>query len=349
MDNSSNLNSEEFISTLKTNLYSGRIFVQTPKGKVLEFPEGACVIDFAYAIHSDIGNFCVGGKINNKMVPISTKLSNNDIVEIITSQTSKGPSRDWLNIVKTSESRDKINAFFKKQLKDENIKNGKQIMEIAIKNKALSPATLLDEEYLQPVLYKYAFNSSDELFAAVGYGSITSTQVLNKLMQEYDKKQSILRPAKVLTSLVVKKNKDGVLVDGDSGMMIRFAGCCAPILGENIIGYISRGRGVTIHKCDCNNVQYLEQERLIKAEWADKSVTYKIATINIVAMQTDDFIAKLTFAFANLHYSIVAFETRNIADKINCSVKIKINNDNNTNKLVKIIKEFDNVLEVDVK
>lgn len=349
MDNSSNLNSEEFIETLKTNLYSGSIFVQTPKGKVLEFPEGSCVIDFAYAIHSEIGNACVGGKINNKMVPISTKLSNNDIVEIITSPTSKGPSRDWLKIVKTAQARDKINAFFKKELKEDNIKNGKQILELAIKNKGLSASDILSEQNINDVLYKFAFNNADELFAAVGYGSITSTQVVNKLIQEYEKRENENKPAKVLTSLVVKRGKDGVLIDGDSGMLVRYAGCCNPILGEDIVGYISRGRGVTIHKADCHNVQFLEKERLIKAEWADKSTTFKIVNVNIFAKTDDNFIAKLAFTLANMQYNIVSLDTKNLPDRIICNLKIKTNNNDNLTRLDKAIKSLDNVMEVNIK
>ncbi len=349
MDNSSNLNSEEFIETLKTNLYSGSIFVQTPKGKVLEFPEGSCVIDFAYAIHSEIGNACVGGKINNKMVPISTKLSNNDIVEIITSPTSKGPSRDWLKIVKTAQARDKINAFFKKELKEDNIKNGKQILELAIKNKGLSASDILSEQNINDVLYKFAFNNADELFAAVGYGSITSTQVVNKLIQEYEKRENENKPAKVLTSLVVKRGKDGVLIDGDSGMLVRYAGCCNPILGEDIVGYISRGRGVTIHKADCHNVQFLEKERLIKAEWADKSATFKIVNVNIFAKIDDNFIAKLAFTLANMQYNIVSLDTKNLPDRIICNLKIKTNNNDNLTRLDKAIKSLDNVMEVNIK
>ena len=349
MDNSSSLNSEEFIETLKTNLYSGRIFVQTPKGKVLEFPEGSCLIDFAYAIHSEIGNTCVGGKINNKMVPLSTKMNNNDIVEIITSQTGKGPSRDWLNIVKTSQARDKINAFFKKELKEENIKNGKQILELAIKSKGLVPAKILDNQNLNSVMFKYAFNNEEELYAAIGYGSLSSNQVVNKLIQEYEKRENENKPPKILTSLIVKKNKDGVLVDGDSGIMVRFAGCCNPILGENIIGYISRGRGVTIHKCDCQNIQYLEPERLISAEWADKSVSYKIVNINIVAKQKDGFIAKVTFVLSNLQYNIVGFDTKNVSDKMYCNIKVKTSFEDNLTKLDKALKNIEDILEVNIR
>lgn len=349
LDTSESLSSEEFIETLKTNLYSGSIFVQTPKGKVLEFPEGACVLDFAYAIHSDIGNYCTGARINGKMVPISTKLSNNDIVEIITSSTSKGPSHDWLKIVKTAQARDKINAFFKKELKEDNIKEGKQILELAIKNKGLSPAVILDDQYINSVLYKFAFNTADELYASVGYGSVTSTQVVNKLINEYEKRQNVSKPVKTLTSLVVKRDKDGILIDGDSGILVRYAGCCNAIPGEDIVGYISKGRGVTIHKADCLNLNYLEQERLIKAEWAEKEYGNKVVNLSIVAKQQDDFIAKLAFTFANDQYNILSLDTKVVADKVYCNVKIKTKTGDNLSKLTKDLNNIQNIMEVTVK
>ena len=346
MDSSENLSSEEFVETLKTSLYSGRIFVQTPKGKVIEFPEGSCVIDFAYAIHSDIGNSCVGGKVNGKMVPISTKLANNDIVEIITSPNSKGPSRDWLNIVKTAGARSKINAFYKKEFKEENIKDGKQIIDVALKDKGLVPNKILTEKILEAVVSKYAFNTPDEMFAAVGYGSLSSNQVVNKLVQEYDKENTSNKFKTNISTIVVKKNKEGVLVDGDSGMMVRYAGCCNPILGEDIIGYISRGRGVTIHKCDCNNLKYLESERLINASWAEKNIDYKVFNLNILANQTDDIITKIAQAISHLNFNIIGLETKYISDKLLCNVKIKLPKNADIDNLEKTLLKLNNILEV---
>lgn len=345
MDASSSLSSEEFVETLKTNLYSGRIFVQTPKGKVLEFPEGSTILDFAYAIHSDIGNYCVGGKINNKLVPLNTKLNNNDIVEILTSQTSKGPSRDWLNMVKTAGARNKINTFFRHELKDENIKNGKQMIELAIKNKNLSSAKVLEEDIIKNTISKFAFNTADEMYAAVGYGSVSTNQIVNKLCAEYDKKYKI-EEKKQFNAIVVKKTKDGILIDGDSGMMVRYAGCCNPILGEDIVGYISRGRGVTIHKCDCLNLKYLEQERLINAEWADKSGEYKIGNISVMAEYTDDIITTITTLIANMKYSIVSLETKFSGANIICNIKVKLTKKEDLDKLITKIKNINNVLEV---
>lgn len=346
MDASSSLAPEEFVETLKTNLYSGRIFVQTPKGKVLEFPEGATVLDFAYAIHSDIGNSCIGGKINNKMVPLATKLNNNDIIEIITSSTSKGPSRDWLNIVKTAGARNKINSFFKHELKEENIKNGKQIIEIAIKNKGLNYAKVMEEDIAKKALSKFAFNTLDEMFAAVGYGSMSSNQVVNKLISEYDKKYAEKQTSNNFSTIVVKKTKDGILIDGDSGMMVRYAGCCNPILGENIVGYISRGRGVTIHKCDCLNLKYLEKERLIAAEWADKTSNNKIANISVLASFSEDFITTLTQSIINMKFNILSLETKFTAGNILCTIKMKINNIDDRDKIISKIKKIENVMEV---
>ena len=349
MDASSNLNSEEFVETLKTNLYSGRIFVQTPKGKVIEFPEGATVLDFAYAIHSEIGNSCIGGKISGKMVPLGTKLSNNDIVEIITSPNSKGPSRDWLSMVKTAGARSKINAFFKHELKDDYIKTGRSMIELALKNKNLQPNKVMTDEIFAQVLYFYAFSTTDELFAAVGYGSITTTQVVNKLIREYEKISNQNLENNKVSVVVVKKNKDGVLIDGDSGMLIRFAGCCAPILGEEIVGYISRGRGVTIHKSTCPNLQYLEAERLIKANWADMPSNYKVIELSVISNEDEKLISNISLVMANLHFGILSLETKRSMDKIICNLKIKTTEVSDKDKIIANIKKINNVLEVNVK
>ena len=349
MDNSEGVSSEEFVETLKTNLYSGRIFVQTPKGKVLEFPEGATVLDFAYAIHSDIGNSCIGGKISGKMVPLGTKLKSNDIVEIITSPNSKGPSRDWINIVKTPTARSKINQFFKKVLKDDYIKNGKSMIELAIKNKGLVPSKVMAEEYFASAMKFYAFGSLDELYGAVGYGSVTINGVVNKIIKEYEKINNKDKEREISTVVTVRKNKDGVLVDGDSGMLIRFAGCCSPVLGESIVGYVSRGRGVTIHKENCENLQYLESERLIKADWADKPSGYVVKEVNILASQDEKLISNISITLANMQFGILSIETKNSADLFVCDIKIKMPTNCDLNKLLLALRKINNVLEVKIK
>ena len=265
VENAKNMSNEDFINTLKSDLYDGVIFVQTPKGRVLEFPEGATAIDFAYAIHTDIGNSCVGARINQKMRPLNTPLTNGDIVEIITSTQSKGPSRDWLKMVRCNNTKSKIRAFFKSEMKEENIKTGKSILSEQVQAKNFSISQLITEEYMDEVLEKYNFENEDELYAAIGGGSLSAGQVVGKFIALWNKDHKIeVLPTKVVQ---LKKNKDGVLIDGDSGLLVRFAGCCTPIEGDEIIGYISRGKGVTIHRQSCPNLKYLEPERLIGAQW----------------------------------------------------------------------------------
>lgn len=353
METSKDLSTEEFIDTLKTNLCEGQIYVQTPKGKVIEFVEGATVLDFAYYIHTDIGNMCVGAKINGKIKPLSTKMSNGDIVEIITSQNSKGPSKDWLKIVKTSTAKSKINSYFKKELKEENIKLGISMLEQAIKAKGYSPNKIMIDKYLALEQFKFVFNTKEELFASIGYGSVPVNNICNKLIQLYEQDnnnsiESVGDINKIENSLVIKRNKDGVLIDGDSGMLIRYAGCCSPMFGEEITGYISRGRGVTIHRADCINLKYLEKERLISAKWDEniKSKTTSVV-IKIISSKSDNFLAKLTQSISSAGYRILGLDSKeNMNGKIVTSTKIEVSKQEDLTKILKIIKEINNVEEV---
>ena len=233
LENAQELSSEEFLETLKVDLYGESIFVQTPKGKVLEFPLGATIIDFAYAIHSGVGNTCVGAKINGKIVPITSTISNGDVVEILTNPNSKGPSRDWLAHIKTSSARSKIRAFFKSELKDENIRIGKSILEQAVKSKNLNITKILKEEYLFDIANSMMMESLDSLYAEIGAGSLSANSIVGRLVNRYNKDKTFDFKENIIT---VKKNKDGVLVDGDSGLLIRYAGCCSPITGDEIVG-----------------------------------------------------------------------------------------------------------------
>lgn len=352
MESSKDLSSEEFIKTLKINLCEGQIYVQTPKGKVLEFVEGATVLDFAYAIHSDVGNYCIGAKVNGKIKPLGTKLQNGDIVEIITSQNSKGPSKDWLKIVVTSNAKSKINNYFKHEKKEENTKLGLSMLEQNIKSKGYSPTKILVDKYLDMSHFKFAFKTKEELFAAIGYGTVSSNNVCNKLLQLYEADH----PQEVVTnfpnqnsspSLLIKKNKDGILVDGDSGMLIRYAGCCTPVFGEEIIGYISRGRGVTIHRKDCPNLKYLEQERLIDAVW-DDSVTSKSTSvvIKIISATSDGFLAKLTQEILASGYKILGLESKVSGDRTNTTLKTEVKKLDDITKLVDLLKLIGGVEEV---
>lgn len=340
LENSNELSSEEFLETLKVDLYGEAIVVQTPKGKILEFPLGATVIDFAYAIHSEVGNTCVGAKINGKIVPITTELSNGDVVEILTNQNSKGPSRDWLLHVKTSSARSKIRAFFKSELKDENIRIGKAILEQAVKTRNLNISKILKEEYLLEIAKSMMIEELDGLYAEIGAGSLSANNVVGRLVNLYNKEKTLELKENKIT---VKRNKDGILVDGDSGLLVRYAGCCTPVTGDEIIGYISRGKGVTIHRKGCQNLKYLEPERLIKAEWQDSLVSDFIAVIKVLADNTNAVVNSLNNAARDLKTKLKGFGYREIKGELVFEIVIQISN---KAELDKIMNSFEAIKDV---
>ncbi len=344
MENGKNLSSEEFVETLKTNLYRGEIFVQTPKGKVLEFPEHATVIDFAYAIHSDIGNKCVGARVNNIMRPITTELKNGDVVEIITSPTSKGPSRDWLNIVKTSSARTKIKSFFKNELKDENIKDGKTILDLAAQSRGLVLSSIMSQKALDEVLLKFSFDNEDDMYAAIGSGSINATQIISRLVLIYEKEHAIKN--QTATTIKVHTSKDGVLVDGTTGLLARYAGCCNPVSGEPIIGYISHGKGVTIHRHDCPNLKYLERERLISAEWDDKAHREFIAEIKVFAHNEIGLVVKIMSLMADMKVNLKKITANEKNDDAVCEMVMLVKNIDELKKIMDAIETIKSVKKV---
>ncbi len=330
----------EFLETLKVDLYGESIFVQTPKGKVLEFPLGASVIDFAYAIHSQIGDSCVGAKINGKIVPISTKLSNGDVVEILTNQNSKGPSRDWLQFVKTSSARNKIKVFFKSELKEENIKLGKNILEQSIKAKNFNFNKEEKENYLLEIANNLMMDELDSLYAEIGAGSLSVNSVVGRLVNLYNKDKSFNLKE---NHIVIRKNKDGILIDGDSGLLIRYAGCCSPVTGDDIIGYISRGRGVTIHRANCQNLKYLEKERLIKAEWQDNLTNEFVAVIKVHADNKNSVINALNTSARQYKNKLKGFAYKELDDELIFDITLVVSN---KLELDNIINSFSNLKNV---
>ncbi|MBP3431349.1 MAG: bifunctional (p)ppGpp synthetase/guanosine-3',5'-bis(diphosphate) 3'-pyrophosphohydrolase [Clostridia bacterium] len=343
LDSTNDMSSEEFLETLKVDLYGESIFVQTPKGKVMEFPLGATIIDFAYAIHSDIGNSCVGGKINGKIVPITTELSNGDVVEILTSQNSKGPSRDWLLHVKTSSARSKIRSFFKSELKEENIKIGKSILEQTIKGRNLNITKEQKENFLLEIVETLMIDDLDNLYAELGAGSMSANNIVGRLVNLYNKEKSMQIKNNVIT---VKKNKDGILVDGDSGLMVRYAGCCTPVTGDDIIGYISRGRGVTIHRAGCQNLKYLEPERLIKAEWQENMYADFIANIKVHADNENDVINALNNSAREFKNKLRGFGYKVIKDELVFDIAVQISNKVELESLINSISNVKKVRKV---
>ena len=258
---------DELASSLGQDIYNNDIFVQTPKGKVVYLPSGSTPIDFAYAIHSEVGNKCVGAKVNDKMVPTTSELKNGDVVEIITNTNSKVPSRDWLKICKTSEARSKINSFFKKNMKDETIKLGKTMLEGAIKEKGYSVSKLMHG--LDEILKQYNYSEEDELFANIGTGAIPPKGIANKLASSFQKqvKASIETPERNTTVSLVEPTEKQIDLKGLNNILMKFANCCHPMYGDDIVGFISAGRGIIIHRKVCPNISYFRESRLIEAFW----------------------------------------------------------------------------------
>ena len=325
--------SEEFISSLKVDLFSDEIFVFTPKGEIVDLPRGATPIDFAYRIHSAVGNKCVGAKVNGRIVTLDYQLDTGDFVEIITQQNSKGPSRDWLKIVKTSQAKAKIRNFYKKELKDENIATGKSMLEAEAKRQASSLPVLMKTEYAEPILRKFSFADLNDLYAAVGCGGITAAHVITRLREEQRSHEKPLVPVmpRVATEQPVARGgksnaKDdmGIRVAGLPGCQVHFAKCCTPLPGDEIIGYITRGRGVTIHSCECVNVnQSHDPARWIEAEWSDTTNSSYNGSIQILAVDRSNLLADLMSYLSAQKVSICAVNAR-VNSNQTCTIELTL-------------------------
>jgi len=305
--------SKEFMESLRIDFFSDMVFVFTPKGDVKEFVQGATPLDFAYSIHSAIGNKCVGAKVNGKIVQLSYEMVSGDIIEIITSNSSNGPSRDWLKIVKTTQAKSKIRNWFRKEMKEENIVKGKDMLEREAKRKGYEFQTLFKTEWVKSVFKKFTLQSTDDMYAAVGYGGITTGQILTKLIGEYRKEHKIDAAMQKVASKPKKATvASGVIVKGYDDMLVRFAKCCNPVPGDKIVGYITRGRGVSVHRLDCSNVGTVdfEEERMIDVAWAkDESSSYNVE-IQVSADDRSGLIAELTNQLYDMGYSITSVNAR---------------------------------------
>ncbi len=302
--------SKEFISALKTELYSHELLVFTPRGKVISLPPDATPVDFAYAIHSEVGNHCTGARVNSKIVPLTTTLEVGDVVEIITSPNSKGPSRDWLKFIKSSSAKAKIRQFYKNELKEENIRVGQTKLEEEAKKKGFSLSELLNEESFKRISERFSFGEMEEMFAAVGYGSITVNQILFKLIDYYRKETPL--PFEVHAGDGGGRTPGGVLVNGQAGMLLHFAGCCSPVPGDEIISYTSRGRGTVIHRADCSNLRGVDPHRLLPASWqiaAGVKQRYN-ANISIRATEQGAALSVLSSVVSEMKLSITAVNGR---------------------------------------
>ena len=343
--------SGELIESLKTDVYNSELLVFTPKGEVVSLVKDSTPIDFAYRIHTHIGHKCVGAKVNGKIVPLSTTLSVGDIVEIITSNNSKGPSWDWLKIVKSNGARAKIKSFFKKAMSEEDkAKLGKQMLENEAKNKGYTLSTLLTESGFEKLSQKLSFSSVDEMYASVGIGAVTVNQVLGKLIDYYKKEApvDVSHYPQSITTKVVHSTGD-VTIKGVDGLLIRFAGCCNPVPGDEIIGFVSRGRGVAVHRKDCPNMKWEDPQRLIQAEWTGKvgKEGYTVS-LRIQAKEDSTVLAYLSNGCSKYNIFILAINGR-IDGKNHLSIvdtTLKINKKEDLDNLIRDLKKERSIYDV---
>lgn len=343
---------KEFMETVKVDFFSDEVFVFTPKGTVIDLPVDSTPIDFAYRIHTDIGNRCIGAKVNGKMVTLDYKLKTGDIVEIVTSSNSKGPSRDWLNIAKSSQAKAKIRQWFKKSFKVENLDKGKELIEKEIKRQGLNFSETMKSEYIDALLKKYNYPPIDDLYCAVGNGSFSAYQVISRLKEEIrrieqnnEQNKDVLKLNEKDKQQVRKERtenkKPGIEVKGEKDLLIRFAKCCNPVPGDEIIGFITKGRGVSIHRKDCKNFSHIsneEPERVVEADWTGEHTTDFLADIQIEAYDREGLISDITNVITNSKTPIKAINARtgkNMIAIISMTLQV-----NDVEELEKIMKEF---------
>ena len=339
---------KEFMETLKKELFSDdEVFVFTPKGDAIDLPKDSTPLDFAYRIHSAVGNKCVGAKVNQRIVTLDTKLQTGDIVEILTSPSSKGPSMDWLKIVKTTEAKSKIRAYLKASLRDENILLGRDMIEKEARRQNLDPAKLLKAEYLEKIQRKQGFKTADDIYAAVGFGGMTAMQVVMRLNEEYKRaarEEAPLppepKPERPSTLKKKQKKEQAVFVKGEEGMVVRFAHCCNPVPGDDIVGYITRGRGVSVHRKDCINLKdaSMENVRMIEVSWNTGAASSFNADVQLIAYDRSGIIASLTTMIAGMNIPLLAISartTRNKTTVINLTLEVK-----DKEQLSQVMKQF---------
>ena len=346
---------QEFLNTLKTELFEDEVYVFTPKGDIKVLPRGSTPIDYAYNIHAEIGHHMTGCKINSKMMPIITKLNNGDIIEIITSDKAKGPSRDWLKFIKSTTAKNKINAWFKKNLREENIEKGRESIEREIKRIGMEYSDLFKTEFVSAALDRYKYNSIEDMYASIGFGAISSGKIIARILEEYRKvhkeenveeKLEELNKAKTQTST----SKSGVIVKGIDNCLVKLSKCCNPVPGDNIVGYITRGRGVSVHRADCKNLKDLfedEESRMIDVTWArEKQAAYNV-DIEIFSNDREGLLADIIANIGLTKSRIIAISSKLNRERIVVTeLTAEVENLEALNELLKSIRKVDSVYEV---
>ncbi|SDH57454.1 GTP pyrophosphokinase [Alteribacillus persepolensis] len=349
---------QEFMESLKIDLFSDMVFVFTPKGDVIELPRGSVPIDFAYRIHTEIGNRTIGAKVNGKMVPLDHRLHTGDIVEMLTSKHSYGPSKDWLKLTQSSHAKNKIKQFFKKERREENIQKGREMLEKELKTQDFDPKSMLTEENIQEAADKFSFSGEEDMFAAVGYNGVSPKQVVTRLTEkvrqqkeQQEEEKSVAEAVKdVSTQRASKKTNTGVKVKGVDNLLIRLSKCCNPVPGDEIIGYITKGRGVSIHRVDCPNVNTEEaQQRLLPVEWEgsnEKRKNYSV-DIEITGYDRRGLLNEVLQSITESRTNITAVSGRSDKNKMAViDVTISIHNVDHLHRVVEKIKKLPDIYSV---
>nr|WP_289036762.1 bifunctional (p)ppGpp synthetase/guanosine-3',5'-bis(diphosphate) 3'-pyrophosphohydrolase [uncultured Allobacillus sp.] len=347
---------EEFMESLKFDFFSDMVYVFTPKGDVIELPNGSVPLDFAYRIHTEVGNKTVGAKVNGKIVPLDYQLKTGDIIEIMTSKHSYGPSEDWLKITQTTQAKNKIKQFFKRQRKEENVQRGREMVEKEIKNMDLQPKEVLTEENIQLALDRFHFQHEDDLYAAVGYQGVTALQVANRVTEKIRQKEKQVNLEQTLENLqnevTPRKRRastSGVIVRGLDNLLIRLSKCCNPVPGDEIVGFITKGRGVSVHRADCPNVSNEGETRLIDVEWernSQRQQSYHV-DLEITGYDRSGFLNEILQAVNETNTSITHVNGKSDKNKIaTINLTILIHNLEHLRSIVERIKKIRDVFAV---
>ena len=356
---------KEFMNLLKSDLdlFSDSVYCFTPTGDVKNLPTGSTPIDFAYSIHSAVGNKMIGARVNGKLVTIDYEINNGDRIEILTSQNSKGPSRDWLNVVKSTQAKSKINQWFKAELKEDNIVKGKDLITSYCKAKSVNTLEIMKPEYMNAIMKKYGFRDWDSVYAAVGHGGLKEGQIINKMLELYEKDhKKALTDAEVLAAVgnsqgkfLPVKSKSGIVVKGIHDVAVRYSKCCSPVPGDEIVGFVTRGRGVSIHRTDCTNVINMpesERVRLIDAEWqqSPEEVTGEkyFAEIKIYANNRSGLLADISHALTEKNIDILSMNTRTSKQGMaTLSTSFQVSSREELNRIIDKVSTIESVLDIE--
>ena len=365
LENQDGTDAEEYIHSLKVDMFSDEVFVFTPNGDVQNLPAGATPIDFAYAIHSAVGNHMIGAKINGRIVTLDTVLKNGNIVEIITSKSAKGPSRDWLKIAKSSEARSKIRQWFKKEKKDENIVAGRAAFEAELKHCGLTMKEVMDPELLANVLRRTSYGTLEELYAAIGYGGFTAQKAVSRIQGELGRIAAKHHQEEKAAELLEEKpeppkppqrkirSEQGIIVEGLDNCLVKFSKCCTPVPGDEIVGFITRGYGVSVHRCDCPNASEERRKlpgqegRWIKVSWGSDTLDSYPTSLELVCKDRNNLLLDVSTVLSTTNTRVSAIQSRTGADQfVNIHLEVSVRDQQQLRDVMNRLHQISGVLEV---